>query len=507
VDILTKLLFPGGTAGNIIYVVTGLILYLAFKFRKDKARSKSLPAIFTILGVLGTFFGIALGLAEFDVDPDKIEESVALLLEGLKFAFTTSIIGIFAAVFFRIYNLLYAPADDSTDEAEEVIQILKNNNELTEKIAKGISGDGDASITTQIGKLRNDYRDMTGELVTEFRAFAEKQSENNMKALVEAIETVIGDFNAKINEQFGENFKQLNVAVGKLLDWQENYYEQIKYMVDTIENTQKGVESSQKVIEEISNKYSETYKLTEQFETVLKTLNEENAVLVKNVEEFAKLSDKANEAMPTIEKRIDDLTLGFSETISSNLKTIEKSHTDQTQLIDKKLEELTIGFTDMITANLQSIVKAHQQQADDASNMFKEFKTDLEGSFKGVSENINQLSSSVEKEIKNTIQTTNSEIKEQITETYKGSFKRLEEVQAKMSEDLNSSIMKIDGSLSNMLTNSLNSMSSQLVTLSGKFVTDYAPLTNRLREIVEISRDVQTSQRNQQSEPNDTTIG
>ena len=65
-----------------------------------------------------------------------------------------------------------------------------------------------------------------------------------------------------------------------------------------------------------------------------------------------------------------------------------------------------------------------------------------------------------------------------------------------MSEDLNRSILKIDDGLSNMLTNSLNSMSSQLVTLSGKFVEDYRPLTDRLRDIVEISKNISLPQEN-----------
>ena len=62
-----------------------------------------------------------------------------------------------------------------------------------------------------------------------------------------------------------ENFKKLNEAVGKLLEWQENYYKQIEYMVQTIEYTQKGVENSKQIIEDISSKYDETYKLTESF--------------------------------------------------------------------------------------------------------------------------------------------------------------------------------------------------------------------------------------------------
>jgi hypothetical protein len=38
---------------------------------------------------------------------------------------------------------------------------------------------------------------------------------------------VVKDFNARINEQFGENFKQLNEGVAKLLVWQEQHVETI----------------------------------------------------------------------------------------------------------------------------------------------------------------------------------------------------------------------------------------------------------------------------------------
>ena len=54
--------------------------------------------------------------------------------------------------------------------------------------------------------------------------------------------------------------------------------------------------------------------------------------------------------------------------------------------------------------------------------MFNQFKTDLEGAFNGAYDNINQLSSLVEKEIKIITQSNNSEIKEQIIATYKDSF-------------------------------------------------------------------------------------
>ena len=46
----------------------------------------------TVLGILGTFVGIYLGLKDFDTN--NIEQSVPPLLAGLKTAFLTSIFGI-----------------------------------------------------------------------------------------------------------------------------------------------------------------------------------------------------------------------------------------------------------------------------------------------------------------------------------------------------------------------------------------------------------------------------
>ena len=96
--------------------------------------------------------------------------------------------------------------------------------------------------------------DKNDELITEFKTFAETQAENNANSLIEALEEVMREFNVKISEQFGDNFKRLNEAVGKMLEWQENYYKQIEYMVDTIDQTNLAVKASSKIINEINTK-------------------------------------------------------------------------------------------------------------------------------------------------------------------------------------------------------------------------------------------------------------
>ena len=81
-----------------LIVIFAIIMLVAIGwFRKIRHRQvNALASIVTVIGVLGTFFGIALGLYQFDTQ--NIEASVPKLLEGLKIAFITSILGIIGSI-------------------------------------------------------------------------------------------------------------------------------------------------------------------------------------------------------------------------------------------------------------------------------------------------------------------------------------------------------------------------------------------------------------------------
>jgi ABC-type transporter Mla subunit MlaD len=266
----------------------------------------------------------------------------------------------------------------------------------------------------------------------DFSDFAKHQSQINMDALVKVMNKVIEDFNQQMQEQFGQNFKELNKAVEKLVDWQDNYYKQIEYMVNTIEGTNEAVDNSKKIIEDISKKYADTYQLTEDFKLAIDTMNNENKLLMENIENFSKLANDAKEAMPQIEKQLMELTKGFSS-------TVEKSLTD----------------------------------------------------IKSSSEQITKSSEKVNEEIEKTIKSSSEKVNNQLTDLYKNSFDTLKQLQNKMSDDLNKNINDIDNQIGSVLQNSMNSLSSNLVTLSGKFVEDYAPLTEKLREIIRLAEEIE----------------
>jgi len=54
-----------------------------------------------------------------------------------------------------------------------------------------------------------------------------KPIKQNKSEVLSALESIVQDFNHNLTEQFGDNFKQLNEAVAKMIIWQDNYKTQI----------------------------------------------------------------------------------------------------------------------------------------------------------------------------------------------------------------------------------------------------------------------------------------
>ena len=238
--------------------------------------SRNSPSILMTIGVLGTFVGIYIGLLDFNVS--NIEDSIPKLLDGLKIAFMTSVLGMFLGVGMKIIQTLpryrqqktgVTSADiysELTNISDGIKKSGESSKELLNEIKRSISSDSDTSLITQVQKLRTSNIDTTketqsiieagfNEQIGEFKNFAEKMTENNSSALIEALEEVIKDFNTKISEQFGENFKKLNEAVGGLLEWQNKYKDHVEKLTDNFELALKGIESARDAISKNRRKH------------------------------------------------------------------------------------------------------------------------------------------------------------------------------------------------------------------------------------------------------------
>jgi len=360
----------------------------------------------TVVGVLGTFCGIAWALSKFN--PVAIEASVPPLLEGMRFAFATSIAGLLISVIVKWYYLFKVKKVESAQEvgetpAEDIInqlislnQAQQSNQDAMESslssIQKALTGDGETTLLTQLIRLRTGFSDKLDDLQDTLRGsldklaisfddFAQTMAENNSNALIEALEEVMRDFNSKINEQFGDNFKQLNEAVGQILVWQEQYKSQMNQLAEEFSIAAASIDSSRQSLSEIAQSSSTISDCANDLKSILTGLIDARNNLEDHLDAFRELSLSATNAFPIIQSNLTELTTNFSEAVvtstdstqqaiqtqSQHLDTLalstNQSMTDLSTSLESNLTELTTNFTEAVVTSTNSTQQAIQTQS------------------------------------------------------------------------------------------------------------------------------------------------
>lgn len=362
------------------------------------AVSNAAPTILTSVGIFFTFLGILIALQNFNVE--DINAAIPKLLGGLRLAFLSSVMGLGTALLFRFIQppLL---KDSLTGEvtAKDLLVELRALNENTLLVRDSLVGEGDASLSTQIGKLRNDFRD-----------FAEKVAEDGTAALIEALEAVIKDFNEKLSKQFGENFKELNNAVGGLLEWQQEYKAQVQQLTEAFQESQKGIESVRQSIERIEESTNQIPAHMESIDSVFNETQERVKQLYEGLESLSAMRSDAEKAIPFIQVQIEELTSGLRDVIKT-----------QMEFVEQELETMKVAQTE--TQNLMQ-------------KLMEDFVTEQ----KSIAAEINR---------------------------------RINESLASNTEALNQSFQALDSGMQGQLQRSLDKMGNNLTAITSRFVEIY----------------------------------
>ena len=148
----------------------------------------------TASGILLTFFGIWLGLVGFDVS--NTDESIPVLLEGLKVAFSSSITGLFTSI---LINLFFVSSKDPEEKS------LENVEELLNELNKNLS------------------------------SFTLNLADANIDALSRSIESLVKGLDMGINNETQDTIAKFKYSVEILRDWQERYIDEIAVVTDAMD--------------------------------------------------------------------------------------------------------------------------------------------------------------------------------------------------------------------------------------------------------------------------------
>ena len=115
---------------SFVFIISLICLCFTRNINKREWIINRAPSLLTSLGLFGTFWGVAEGLGYFNAH--DIDASVITLLDGMKLAFWTSILGMFYAFLINIIN--YASGLLRLEAAEDVNnqdgELIKKFNEL-----------------------------------------------------------------------------------------------------------------------------------------------------------------------------------------------------------------------------------------------------------------------------------------------------------------------------------------------------------------------------------------
>lgn len=308
-----------------------------------------------------------------------------------------------------------------------------------------------SSIHTKIEDYKNIFNNFmdnstreNSELILAFKEFSNYILEENSKAFIEALNKTIRDFNINLVETFGSNFKQLNEAVAKLLDWQEHYKDTIELTTEnqkTIFNTFRNIETE---LDNFNQKTKGINTVVSELSLATKEALEQNYRLNDSLEVIAKLDNQVKELLPNFMK------------INSNLDDNLKTFSEETNKITDELKDFTGNLGSSLDKSKNQVNKLLEDTIKSFSTTIEKSEENNKEIVRSTSEKIKTLNDELDKNIKEKINKIDNFLKEQVQKT------------------------------DNALKDNLNDVIKMLGNISEKFAEDYEPLANKLREIVQL---------------------
>jgi uncharacterized coiled-coil DUF342 family protein len=253
---------------------------------------ESIPNVFVTLGLFGTFTGIAYGLLNFDTTPDQIKDSIKLLLDGLKSAMFTSIVGILLSLIFsKIIKIFISTKYIADPDSPELIE-LRNLNRNFEEFKNAIS-------TTQYNAIVDAFREVITNFNEVFQVFIEDLVQSNFEELTQTINEL-----STWQREHKEDVIELKTAYKSLVNQHKKFAETTVVWVSKLDEISGQSSKLQKVIDEFNSAFNENGNLSR----VLKDVQGATSELMKVTENFNKLSTKMNETTDSIKVTSDKVT-------------------------------------------------------------------------------------------------------------------------------------------------------------------------------------------------------
>lgn len=386
------------------------------------------------------------------------------------------------------------------EKTNKVLETVDNQSNRIIEIYNSVS-------IEQINKIQ-EYREYFSEfskiLWDKIDNFTEILSKSATEAIIEALRDVIRDFNKNITDQFGDNFKELNSAVFKLVEWQENYKEQLSEMkkqYDTSVEAISSIETSLNTVAQSSKEIPTNMALMEDILSInRKQLNE----LGEHLKAFAEIKDKAVSALPSITEYIEQMKTQINDMISK-LSDIYNDYVQNINSLQEKVFSDVKQISDNISNETKALSDGYQTYMINTEKLQDNFAKGIEQTIATIDKHIDVSREKYDKFIKDneiiheaakkTFVDMSEQLQNIVGSVFEEQNKNMHKVFADMDNVLKSQVEKtssvvneqlaaIDRSMEQEIERVMNSMGKALGAISNQFVDDYTKLVAEMNRIV-----------------------
>ena len=437
-----------------IITVFVICLVLVIKFKKsDKLLANRriveyFPTFVSTLGVLGTFYGITVGLLAFDTA--DLDKSIPGLLDGLKTAFFTSLAGmigsmILSAFISRKQDQNDGGVSDINQAAGSICQAVKQMSELNKATIERLS----EQMAEQEKDRKAFYRSM-GDVMDKV-----KESQSAIAETLQSINTSQGSAASALDsivilqrsqegalDSIKETATSMVNSIGSLeevtsaqtesLDAMRKYSEEVSeftHHVPEILDVVGGISTTQDEINEQVQKLKDI--LDAEVDQIERSMDKTNSLLERKFDEFTELLKKSNtEALVEVMKTV---TAEFQKQMDALISKLIQENFDQLNQSVERLNQWQQENKEMIA----SLTRQYKEMADNfeaTSTSLDRVKDDTEslvsegGKLRQIVDALNEVIVNDEKFIKTAdhLQKT-AELSQSNMEAFEASTKALNE--------------------------------------------------------------------------------
>ncbi len=342
-----------------------------------------IPSLLTSLGILGTFMGLMQGLSGLDMtSAAKIMDGIPNLINGMHYAFETSVAGITCSLAFNmLHRMAIGGAFKALDDFAETFALLAMQRPVDSDVQLILQGQDRNVLLHRTademgGKLAGSMELAIGRAMLPVTKAMDNFIMGATQEQIDGVRQIVGAFIEQMNESLGGHFLKLGQTIAAI-----NQSQTISQ-----DHLERSMTSAQAIVEEVTRLAGVSQEVMVRFEEYVNTMQkarQEDAEFSRKAESLLSNMHKASEHQATY--------LGKLQEYQAVLQGSLQEYVSWSDRILGGVSEQAKGLTDGMQSATQEMQEGSRMLAESYSSFVENISEGLARALGMFDENMHSL--------------------------------------------------------------------------------------------------------------------